>query len=36
MTTFTLSPKLAAALFSCEATEAAAARFEDDATLVER
>ncbi|MCP9839337.1 transaldolase [Synechococcus sp. J7-Johnson] len=36
MTTFTLSPKLAAALFSCEASEAAAARFEDDATLVER
>ncbi len=36
MSTFTLSPKLAAALFSCEATEAAAARFEDDATLVER
>ncbi|CAK6700362.1 transaldolase family protein [Synechococcus sp. BA-124 BA4] len=38
MTTFTLSPRLAAALFSCAATEAAAARFEDDAdtTLVER
>jgi transaldolase len=38
MTTFTLSPQLATALFSCEASNAAAARFDDDAdaTLVQR
>lgn len=38
MTTFTLSPQLAAALFSCEASNAAAARFaaDADATLVQR
>ncbi|MCP9775208.1 transaldolase family protein [Cyanobium sp. WAJ14-Wanaka] len=31
LTTFTLSPDLAEALFSCQATEAAAAQFEQDA-----
>ncbi|CAK6701557.1 transaldolase family protein [Synechococcus sp. CBW1107] len=36
MTTFTLSPQLTVALFNCEASEAAATRFDADATLVER
>ena len=31
LNTFTISPELAAALFSCEATEAASAQFERDA-----